>query len=320
MQLASSIRYGGLLVNACDCNYEDYKNLGLVCPNCHESVFLIQGHERHYKSTKTSTVTAHFNHRQEKSAQAIALCELRVKQISPAEIKRRESASRNQRLRLFNRHLWNILTMCYKLEHSTQERQRLVEKGFTRVCPDQRAAMQINKGYTNLICKTLINESDRIISEADYFISSLRSKVTEEKLILHEHLKPLLSIWGQTIDRKMQVEIYKEVFSALVQKKHLPILEKLVEISLYNFVIVTALSIESDLKDEQRLQMFNSFFAGNINVNEQTMIGVFQALVDTYMTKDKERMSAVYNFVQDDVLETIALTPWAKGFEKYAEL
>lgn len=319
MQLASSIRYGRLLVKATDCNYTDYKNLGLVCPNCHESVFLTKGHDRHYKSSKTSVVAAHFNHRQDKSAQAIALCELRVKQISAAEIKRRENASRNQRLQLFNRHLWNILTMCYKLEDSTQERQRLVEKGFVKVCPDERAATQIKKGYISLICKTLVDQSDRINSEADYFISSLRSKVTEEKLILHEHLKPLLSIWGQTIDRKMQVEIYKEVVAALVQKKHLPILEKLVEISLYNFVIVTALSVESNLKDEQRLQMFNSFFAGNIHVNEQTTIGVFQALVETYATQDKERMSAVYNFVRDDVLETIALTPWAEGFEKYAE-
>jgi len=283
-------------------------------------VFLIQEHDRHYKSSKTSVVAAHFNHRKEKSAQAIALCELRVKQITSAEIKRRENASRNQRLRLFNRHLWNILTMCYKLEHSTVERQRLVEKGFVKVCPDERAAMQIKKGYTNLICHTLVDQSERILSEADYFISNLRSKVTEEQLILHEHLKPLLSIWRQTIDQKMQVEIYKEVAASLTQKKHLPILEKLVTISLYNFAIVTALSVESNLKDEQRLQMFNSFFAGNIQVNEETTDGIFQALVETYVTKDKERMSAVYNFAQDDVLETIALTPWAEGFDKYAEV
>lgn len=319
MQLASSIRYAGLLINASDCNYEDYKNLGLVCPNCHESVFLIQGHDRHYKSSKTSVVAAHFNHREDKNKDAIALCELRVKQINPAEIKRRENASRNQRLRLFNRHLWNILTTCYKLDNFAQ-RQELVHEGFVKVCPDPQIALQIKKAYTRLLSGTIAKESDRIISEADYFVGSLRSKVTEEKLILHEHLKPLLSIWGQTIDRKMQVEIYKEVVAALVQKKHLPILEKLVEISLYNFVIVTALSVESDLKDEQRLQMFHSFFAGNININEQTTIGVFQALVETYVIKDKERMSAVYNFVQDDVLETIALTPWAEGFEKYVEL
>lgn len=163
MQLASSIRYGGLLVNASDCNYTDYKNLGLVCPNCHESVFLIQEHDRHYKSSKISTVAAHFNHRQEKSAQAIALCELRVKQISAAEIKRRENASRHQRLRLFNRHLWNILTTCYKLENFAQ-RQQLVEEGFVKVCPDSQVALQVKKAYTSLLAGTIAKESDRSYS------------------------------------------------------------------------------------------------------------------------------------------------------------
>lgn len=319
MQLASSIRYGGIFVKASECDYEAYRNLGLVCPNCHESVFLVQQHERHYsKANKVSSVSAHFNHRTDKSTDAIAICELRVKQITPAEIQRRESASRNQRLRLFNRHLWNLLKMCYKLEHSVAECQHAVSAGFTKICSDSRSGMQIKKAYTSLICKTLVNQSDRFISEADYFINKLRSKVTEEKLILHEHLKPLLSIWGQTIDKRMQVEIYKEVVAVLAQKKHLPILEKLVELSLYNFTIVTALSVESNLQDEQRLQMFNSFFAGNIQVNEEIVKGVYQALVETYVTKDRQRMQAVYDFIQDDVLEIIALTPWAEGFEKYS--
>lgn len=290
MQLASSIRYGGLLVNACDCNYEDYKNLGLVCPNCHESVFLTQGHERHYKSTKTSTVTAHFNHRQEKSAQAIALCELRVKQISPAEIKRRESASRNQRLRLFNRHLWNILQTCYKLDYFAQ-RQKSVEEGFAEVCSNSKEALQIKKGYISFICDLMSKERESIISEADLFINNLRSKVTEERLVLHESLKTILAIWRQQMDAKMQVEIYKEVVASLLQKKHLPILEKLIEISLHNFTVVTALSVESNLNDEQRLQMFNSFFAANIGLKPEVVDGVFQALAETYVTKDGERLS-----------------------------
>lgn len=318
MQLASSIRYGGLLVNARDCDYEAYRNLGLVCPNCHESVFLVQGHERHYsKTSKTTTVNAHFNHRADKSANAIALCELRVKQISPAEIRRRENASKNQRLRLFNRHLWNILQTCYKLDNFAQ-RQKLVTEGFTKACPSSRAALQVKKGYVSFICDFMSKESDFIISEADFFISNLRSKVTEEQLVLHESLKIILALWRQQIDARMQVEIYKEVVASLLQKKHLPILEKLIEISLHNFIVVTALSLESNLKDEERLQMFNSFFPANIGLKPEIVDGVFQALVETYVTKNEERIRAVYHFVRDDILETIALTPWAEGFEKFS--
>lgn len=319
MQLASSIRYGGLLVNASDCNYEDYKNLGLVCPNCHESVFLIQEHDRHYKTKKTSVIAAHFNHRPDKSTQAIALCELRVKQISAAEIKRRENASRNQRLRLFNRHLWNILTMCYKLEHFAPQ-QQLVEQGFIKVCPDPQIALQIKKSYTSLLSQMLAKESDRLISQSEQFINDLRSKVTQEQVELHKNLKPILILWRQAIDSKMQVEIYKEVIAVLVQKKHLPILEKLIELSLYNLAVITALSVKSNTSDRDRLQMLNSFFASNLQLKNEAISEVFDDLATIYLSKNQEGMVAVYDFVRSDILETIALTPWVEGFEKYAEL
>lgn len=319
MQLSASIRYGGLLVNASDCSYEDYKNLGLVCPNCHESVFLIQGHDRHYsKTNKTITVAQHFNHRENKSAQAIALCELRVKQISAAEIKRRENASKNQRLRLFNRHLWNILTTCYKLDNFTQ-RQQLVEQGFIKVCLDPQIALQIKKAYTSLLSQMLAKERDRLISQSEQFINDLRSKVTQEQQ-LHENLQPIIALWRQAIDCKMQVEIYQEVIAVLVQKKHLPILEKLIEISLYNLAVITALSQSSNFSDHDRLQMLNSFFASKLQLKDEAISEVFDDLVAIYLSKNQPGMVAVGNFVKSDILETIALTPWAEGFEKYANL
>lgn len=77
MQLASSLRYGGLLVKAVDCDHEAYRNLGLVCPNCHESVFMVQEHIRYFEETdKTVKVIQHFSHRKDKSAQAMpaAVC------------------------------------------------------------------------------------------------------------------------------------------------------------------------------------------------------------------------------------------------------
>ena len=134
MQYAASIKYGGLLVNASECDYEAFRNLGLTCPHCHESVFLVQGHERHYKKTsKTTEVASHFCHRPDKNQDAIALCELRVRQITSTEIGRRETKSKNQRLQLFNRHLWNILLTCYKLKHFEEKKQSL-DSGFRSVC------------------------------------------------------------------------------------------------------------------------------------------------------------------------------------------
>lgn len=319
MQLASSIRYGGLLVNASDCNYEDYRNLGLVCLNCHESVFLVQEHDRHYKKTnKTITVAQHFNHREDKSSEENALCELRVKQITSAEIERRENTSRNQRLRLFNRHLWNILQTCYKLEN-VAPRQQLVDVGFAKVCPNAQVALQIQKGYTSLLSQMLANERSSLVSQAEQFINDLRSKVTQEQVELHENLQPIIALWRQAIDRKTQVEIYQEVIAVLVQKKHLPILEKLIELSLYNLTVITALSVKSNTNDRERLQMLNSFFASKLQLKDEAISEVFDDLVTIYLSKNQAGMVAIYNFVRSDILETIALTPWAESFEKYAK-
>jgi hypothetical protein len=41
MLLASSIRYGGILVEAPECDYNSFKHLGLLCPICKRSVFLV---------------------------------------------------------------------------------------------------------------------------------------------------------------------------------------------------------------------------------------------------------------------------------------
>jgi hypothetical protein len=44
--LASSIRFGGLLVEASDCDYTSFKHLGLLCPICKRSVFLVGAKQR----------------------------------------------------------------------------------------------------------------------------------------------------------------------------------------------------------------------------------------------------------------------------------
>lgn len=318
MQLASSIRYGGLLINAADCNYDDYRKLGLTCPNCHESVFLVKEHDRFYRKTsKTTEVGAHFNHRSDKSKDAIALCELRNRQITTIEIQKSKVKSKNQRLQLFNRHLWTVLLTCYKLRNEEQQ-QRATREGFTSVCKSGAIAEQVLNAYKDFLIKGISEYKNNIISEADFFVKDLIKKVSNDKLVLSDDLQAILALWRQQIDVKMQVEIYSEAVSCLLQKKHLPVLEKLIVASLANFVNVTALTVDLSLKDNDRTQLYNSFFSGDIEVNPETVQGVYQALVDSMLARDSERLSAVYHFVRDDILETIALTSWAEGFEKCA--
>lgn len=318
MQYAASIKYGGLLVDASECDYEAFRNLGLTCPHCHESVFLVQGHERHYqKTSKTTEVASHFCHRPDKNKDAIALCELRVRQITSAETQRRETKSKNQRLQLFNRHLWSILLTCYKLKNFEKKQQSL-DSGFRSVCKSEPNVTVVKNAYKDFITQNISSYKNSIISEADFFFSDLMKKISDDKLVLQEDLKAILTLWRQRIDAKMQVEIYKEAVTCLLQKKHLLILEKLIEASLHSLVTITALSVDLNLGDSDRLQIYNSFFTGEINLNKETEIDVYQALMDAIITQDSERLSTIYHFVRDDVLETIAFTPWAESFVKFS--
>ena len=40
MKYATSVKFGGELINAFDCDYDDYKELQLLCPECKEPVYL----------------------------------------------------------------------------------------------------------------------------------------------------------------------------------------------------------------------------------------------------------------------------------------
>ncbi len=318
MQLASSIRYGGLLVNAADCDHEAYRNLGLTCPHCHESVFLVQGHERYYqKTSKVIEIASHFCHRPDKNKEAIALCELRSRQITSAEIQKRETKSKNQRLQLFNRYLWSILSTCYKLK-KFEQKQHSVNTGFNNICKSAEMKERVLKDYKSFFIGAISSYKDNIISEADFFITDLMKKVSNDKLVFQEELKGILVLWRQQIDAKMQVEIYREAVSCLLQRKHLPILEKLIIASLDNFVIVNVLSRGLDIKNKDALQIFNSFFTGDVEINQKTAMETYQVLVEAIIERDSKNLSAVYHFVRDDVLETIAFTPWAEGFEKFS--
>lgn len=139
MKYAASLRYAGLLINASDCDYNSFRHLGLTCPNCHESVFLVAGskrqeHEREHKNgnvshVRESLVPPHFSHRPDKDKTELKRCEVRSARTNEVDIARSASAAKNQRIKLFNRHLWNILRMCYKL-NDVEDAKRFVQEGF----------------------------------------------------------------------------------------------------------------------------------------------------------------------------------------------
>lgn len=108
MKYASSIRYGGQLVKAVDCDYQDYKHLGLLCPNCKDPVFL-QGESSRILGEKTISIPPHFKHFTAKDAPLVKQCEARVAKYDQKELKRRAIKTRNQRLQILQKFFWKII-------------------------------------------------------------------------------------------------------------------------------------------------------------------------------------------------------------------
>lgn len=108
MKYASSIRYGGQLIDALDVDYSAYKHLGLLCPNCKEPVFLQAGSVRQL-GDKRAQVPAHFKHFRCSDPALVKQCEARVATYDAKELERRASQSRNQRFKLLQKHFWGII-------------------------------------------------------------------------------------------------------------------------------------------------------------------------------------------------------------------
>lgn len=314
MQYASSIKYGGLLIAAEDCNYNSYRSLALICPFCKESIFLVSGHERHYvKIDKITNVISHFSHRSDKDKQEVKQCEFRSAKISQSDITERETVAKNQRLKLFNRHLWNIFRLCYKLDNF-EETEQFVERSFKSVPLISPIGNQ--QTFVDLLSKVIYQEVDRIHAEAEDFLTALIQKTEDNQFVSQENLQSVLAIWRQSIDRKMHIKIYNEVIDCLVQKKHLPILQKLIVVGLYNFIGVTTISENENLSKAERVRLYNRLDFQDL-LNSQDVTPVIQLMMDSLLYHNNNALEAVASFVRDDILEIIALTPWIEGFNKF---
>lgn len=108
MKFAKSMRYGGELINAMECDYDSYLNLGVVCPECHESLYLRAGGERVSPKGKPYKIGAHWCHRKGTPEQ-IAGCELRVNGYTEQDRARIAAQARGQRLKLLQRWFWTAI-------------------------------------------------------------------------------------------------------------------------------------------------------------------------------------------------------------------
>ena len=124
---------GGDVVNADECDFDSYKKLGLVCPFCNEAVFLRAGFigKRGSKSVDIPACFSHFP----TSKETMEDCERRsLSKEGRAEIERIKTEARNQRLELYNKHLWEMISTALEggVDHGEQAYQCFVQSGGKR--------------------------------------------------------------------------------------------------------------------------------------------------------------------------------------------
>jgi hypothetical protein len=115
MKLASSIRYGGQLVEAAECDYNSYKHLGLLCPECKDPVYL-RAEGKRLQHGKEVSIGACFCHFPGKDPTLIAQCENRVSKYTPKELQRMAAQAKGQRLKLLQRWFWSVFGSHPKID------------------------------------------------------------------------------------------------------------------------------------------------------------------------------------------------------------
>lgn len=104
---ALSMYYGGEVICATDCNYSSSRELGIVCPICSEALFLRAASKRTVRG-KEQLINPYFAH-YHTGADKLD-CEKRaITQAGRDRLNQLKSQARNQRLKLYNQHLWEML-------------------------------------------------------------------------------------------------------------------------------------------------------------------------------------------------------------------
>lgn len=113
MKYAKSLRYGGELIAAKDCDYKSFQKLLPLCPECSEPVHLRKGGNRTSSTGKSYEVATYWSHFKSVSAEQKASCEARVDSYSEVERQKIASKARGQRLRWLNQYFWQVWTSVH---------------------------------------------------------------------------------------------------------------------------------------------------------------------------------------------------------------
>lgn len=232
MDWAKAMKYGGHPVLACDCSYDDHKNLILRCPACGEAVFLVKEHYKH-QNAQEIFVPAHFSHHKLPGEQPKD-CEKRVKNISKSDREKLANVARNQRLKDLQKYFWQIycrrapILKIWSMDEIEAGKFDLAEIHISLTHQQKQIAWQrIVEGIANSLRAS--KNTDAILAYLerdieDFLVNPLnfQGKYAEEVLDLRTKL-----------DLALHKMVCQEAIDFLKTQSGMPILNKLITIAWF---------------------------------------------------------------------------------------
>lgn len=137
---AKSMYFGGEIIAAAECDYQTSRELGLTCPFCNSAVFLRSESVREVKG-RIQLVRPYFAHYPSGDANNLD-CEKRSRTKQGKEkIEQIKIQARNQRLNLYNAHLWEIFSEDRNI--SRQDLNEMRRLFGERWCQQQSARVRV---------------------------------------------------------------------------------------------------------------------------------------------------------------------------------
>jgi hypothetical protein len=327
MLTASAMRYGGPLVDAVDCNYNSFKDLGLTCPFCKQTVFLVgstsrEAHDRKRKDGTTvsvkavETIVAHFKHHKDVDSARVADCELRSSKLTQFQRKKTYAAARNQRSRIFQRRMWQMLqsSVTYRVGDDISL-AAIFAYNFGPKAP----------GAIRLLVSSISDAfRDENLPEAKQRLShhfeALLSESSDFRSDMPDDLAADMQAWSQSVHQQLQIEICSEVIDFLATKMQSGILGNLVERGMISFLrchyIKQATGIDEITQAyaayQQQWSMETSDLDAALLINSPPIMA---RLFNTSGPFNHEFTSHVFNYLLDSIL----LVRWSDQFDLLAQ-
>lgn len=311
MKYAASMRYGGELIAATDADYDSYKHLGLLCPECKEPVFL-RAEGTRVRNGKEIPIGAHFCHFQAKDVELAKECENRIGGYTKEEIEKRAAVARGQRLKLMQKWFWEAFCHAndnrdFPVSHIYKGQKDLLgEKVVNKIMPlyrvDRRKNIERIKKRFQDVYQALL-EGRIILTDAKCESAANDANPPLNSVIVSRDLQYLFfRETSQRLNTRLHRLILNEVFDFVFAFSNQGVLKRL-------FVIASYLCFDA-IADGNTLQL---------EILPQQVCGRLPdgSLGSNFDFLDnRKNLTFFYSILLTHVFVWISTTPWAEEFER----